>query len=179
MSKKNKQQYSSLAKKLLEQAKNVESSEDSVEETSRVTQVELVDDDEDMEEEDEESIEDLEVEDEEGRVVPATEVLSDVIRETEDQDMTLGGAFLAKVATFNASLVERLIADMMFTDLSEVADHLRNWYIKEDKATFNSYASAEDAVFQLLINEFTQFDSERDFAHAVARWFANSLGLRK
>jgi hypothetical protein len=68
---------------------------------------------------------------------------------------------------------------MMLTDLSQVGDHLREWYSKSKPEEFADYVIAKDNTFQFLIKEYVMFDEDTDFAHAVSHWFVNSMGLRK
>lgn len=119
------------------------------------------------------------------------DVLEQKVQVTEDEDIqaveededdaqtTIGELFLNRVFKVSPSMAHRMIADLIMTELSEVSDSLREWYIKQQPASFADYETAKDSTFQYLIKEYEQFDTERQFAHAVAHWFVNSLGIRK
>lgn len=104
-------------------------------------------------------------------------VASPVAETTEET--TIGSIFLNRVFKFDTQLAHRLVADMMMTDLVDVSNYLREWYIQQSPSVFANYDIAKENVFQFLIKEFEPFDADHGFAHAVAHWFVYMIGLRK
>lgn len=97
----------------------------------------------------------------------------------DDNTSTIGSMFLNRLFKFDPNVAHRVVADLLLTDLLEVSDNLRGWYSTQKPSDFASYELAKSATFQYLIKTYEEFDVERNFAHAVAHWFVNSLGLRK
>jgi len=113
-------------------------------------------------------------------VLPAAEkvpVLDDELEDDMDdtEDDTLASSILKRINVLAPGVMHRAVADAMLTDLDEVFQFLKGWYATAP--TFTTYAEAEDAVFQALINTFEDMDRERMLAHAIASWFALTLGL--
>lgn len=104
-------------------------------------------------------------------------VASPVAETTEET--TIGSIFLNRVFKFDTQLAHRLVADMMMTDLVDVSNYLREWYVQQSPSVFANYDIAKENVFQFLIKEFEPFDADHGFAHAVAHWFVYMIGLRK
>lgn len=127
-----------------------------------------------------EEVEDIdETEDDESDDEEETSALvaSPVAETTEET--TIGSIFLNRVFKFDTQLAHRLVADMMMTDLVDVSNYLREWYVQQSPSVFANYDIAKENVFQFLIKEFEPFDADHGFAHAVAHWFVYMIGLRK